>query len=119
MISLVIPGTPPSVNHYKGYNRRTRRWYVKPGATSFKASVAAVAAGRQLPKAKGYEVDIMVFLGKGQKGDSDNFNKVVLDALVAARVIPGDAGRNRITVDKGRDWANPRTEITVRVREGA
>jgi Holliday junction resolvase RusA-like endonuclease len=49
--------------------------------------------------------------------NSDNFNKVIIDALVAARVIPGDAGRNRVTVDKGRDWANPRTEITVKARE--
>jgi Holliday junction resolvase RusA-like endonuclease len=117
MINLVIPGIPPSVNHYKGYNRRTRRWFVRRPAESFKASVAALAEGKQLPKAKGYEIDIMIYLGKGQRGDSDNFNKVVLDALVAARVIPGDAGRNRITVDKGRDWVNPRTEITVKVRE--
>jgi Holliday junction resolvase RusA-like endonuclease len=121
MIRLVIPGIPPSANHYKGINRRTGRWYVRKPAIGFKADVAnlyrdALAKGmKPLPDAKAYLVEVIVYLPKGKRGDADNFNKVPLDALQAAGVFPNDSRGKRVIAEVDRDWSNPRTEITVSV----
>ena len=64
-----------------------------------------------------------MYLPKGKRGDADNFNKVILDALQAAGAFPGrngkrgsDARCRRVEVETLRDWTNPRTEITITVR---
>jgi Holliday junction resolvase RusA-like endonuclease len=115
MIQLTVPGIPPSANHYKGLNRRTGRWYVRKPAISFKASVAALLAGRKMPDAKAYKVEILVYLPKGKRGDAANFEKVTCDALQAAGVIKNDSRARRVEIETRRDWSNPRTEITITV----
>jgi Holliday junction resolvase RusA-like endonuclease len=62
-------------------------------------------------------VEIAVFLGKDQRGDLDNFAKVVIDGLVKASVIDTDSKVSELRMRKRRDWAHPRTEITVRAVE--
>jgi Holliday junction resolvase RusA-like endonuclease len=115
MICLTVPGIPPSANHYKGYNSRTRRWYVKPEATAFKADVAILLAGRKMPDAPKYRVEIIVYLPKGKRGDAANFEKVTCDALQAAGAIKNDSRARRVEIETRRDWSNPRTEITIEV----
>ena len=123
MIQLTVPGIPPSANHYKGLNRRTGRFYVRKPAIGFKADVAVLLAGRQMPPAEAYKVEALVYMPKGKRGDADNFNKVILDALQAAGAFPSrngkrgsDARCRRVEVETLRDWTNPRTEITITVR---
>jgi len=108
-IRFTVPLTPPSVNHYKGTNRG--RYFVTREATAFKDAMALLAAGRTLD-AKHYAVQMAIFLGKGGKGDIDNFPKCVLDGLKGT-VIRSDAQIRRLIIDLDRDWANPRTEIEV------
>ena len=110
-LTLIIPLVPPSGNHYKGITR-TGRTYVKKEAKAFFAAVAAIAAGRKV-EAKAWTVGIRVWLGPKQRGDADNFNKVVLDSLVHAKII-NDAKVYDGSYSKRRSRSNPRTEIVVR-----
>jgi Holliday junction resolvase RusA-like endonuclease len=116
-VFIVIPLVPPSVNHYK---MRTRRGvtFVYSSAARFKEAVAIFSKGQRVTGAA-YEVRVVVYLGKGQRSDLDNLLKIPIDGLVAARVIASDAGIMRLIAEKGRDRANPRTEITVKPWEEA
>ena len=115
MIQVTVPGIPPSVNHYKGVNRRTGRFFVRKPAIAFKADVALMLQGQQMPRAKSYHVKATIYLGKGQRGDVDNFAKVLLDALQAAGAIPSDSRIGILQIVKRRDPNQPRTEITIEV----
>ncbi len=116
--TFVVPGIPPSVNHYKK-PRRGGRWgmYVTEEALKFKSDLALCAKGMCVP-AKRYGVEISIFLGKKQKGDLDNFSKCVLDGMVDAGVIDSDAKIVELTMRKDRDIANPRTVISVWAVQG-
>lgn len=110
---LTIPLIPPSVNHYKMRNRHTGHWYVTKEALAFKAAVGVYARGSAV-EGKTYALAVTVYLGKGGRGDGDNFFKCIADGLKDAGVIRSDAAIKdwRITVE--RDWVNPRTVIAVR-----
>jgi len=90
----------------------TGHWYVTREAESFKSAVRLFARGKSIV-AKKYQIDFIVFLGKDKRGDPDNFCKVIGDGLKEAGVIHSDS-KVRWTADTGRDWNNPRTEITVK-----
>ena len=109
-VSLV----PPSVNHYVKH-ARSGVHYVTKEAKAFKWAVALAAreAGVEPINAKRYSVAFEVLLGKGQKGDADNFSKVILDSLTDARLIVSDARVVNLSAKKSRDWNNPRTVISV------
>lgn len=113
MIQLSIPMVPPSVNHYVKHTRQGRH-YVSKEAGVFKQLVylAARECGRFFASGT-YKVTVGIFLGKGQKGDIDNFAKVVLDSLTEAGVIHSDAAVMELWMRKHRDVVNPRTEILV------
>lgn len=106
-----IPLIPPSVNHYK-IPKRAGGFYVSNEAKSFKSAVASLTRGSV--KADWYDVAITVYLGKDQRGDADNFNKVVLDSLVDARIISTDARVKKVSAKVMRDWNDPRTEVIIR-----
>lgn len=110
-LRVVVPGIPPSVNHYK---MRTRKGvtFVSDEAKRYKLDLALCAGGRQL-RGDYYRVKLSVFLGPKQRGDVDNFAKCALDGLVEAGVIHSDDAITSLTIEKARDHANPRTEITV------
>lgn len=111
-ISFTVPLVPPSVNHYVKHTRSGRH-YVTQEAKAFKAAVIIFAA-RKAVVAKRYAVVCSIYLGKGGRGDVDNFGKCVLDSLVSAKVIHSDAAVASFMLEKFRDPENPRTEITVR-----
>lgn len=110
-VFLSIPLIPPSVNHYVKHTRNGGH-YVTKAALGFKSAVRLFARGRTV-KAKKYEIEFVVYMGYGQRGDPDNFHKVIGDGLKEAGVIHSDSNVRWIA-DKARDWKNPRTEITVR-----
>jgi crossover junction endodeoxyribonuclease RusA len=113
LLTFTVPLVPPTVNHYVKHTRNGRH-YVTAEARSFKDAVGIFARGEQL-NGKAYSVSFIVYLKAGQKGDVDNFAKVVLDGLVSAGVIDTDAKVKTLTITKERDVENPRTEITVGV----
>ena len=125
-LALVIPGIPPTGNHYKGYNTHTGRYFVKSEAKRWKAGVAAVIGGRQVPRGRsGHAVAVRVFLGHKQRLDADNALKVLLDALGDSGIFaaPGsevrsDSSVKHIVIDEFRDRESPRTEIIVWPWEG-
>lgn len=114
---IVIPGIPPNVNHYVKHTRSGRH-YITGEATQFKRSIAFLAAGKSVDS-KTYDVRISVTLGYKQRGDVDNFAKVVLDGLVDAGVIESDAFIFKLTITKSRarkwekEFQGGSTEIEV------
>lgn len=114
-VTITVPLVPPSVNHYKKPRRGGYGYYVTKEAQAFKQAVG-VCAGRQraLVGVRRYEVEVHIYLGAGDRGDVDNFGKVVLDGLQESGVIHSDAAVTDLILRKRRDRQEPRTEITVR-----
>ena len=111
-ITLTLPLVPPSVNNYVRHTRKGFHYQTKE-AKAFKAAVGIYARGAKID-AKRYVIDAVIFLGKRARGDADNFNKCIGDGLVEAGAIHSDAAVKDWRVRVDRDWANPRTVLTVR-----
>jgi crossover junction endodeoxyribonuclease RusA len=103
---------PRTVNHYVKHSRSGRHYKTKL-ATAFEDFGALFVKGQYL-QAKAYHVRIEIYLGKGSKGDLDNFAKQPLDLLTKCGVISSDAKVTELYMEKHRDAKNPRTEIYVR-----
>lgn len=129
---MTIPLTPPSVNHYKLPIQRTNSngdlyidFVLTGEAKVYQDAVALIAQGRtvspdtdQLRKRVRYALYVVVYLGKNERGDGDNFWKCVADSLVKAGVIHSDARVKRWCLDvEDIDRENPRTEIIASVLE--
>lgn len=123
-VSLTIDWIPPSVNHYKKpvTLKNGRLSFVRTAeANVFRDAVALKTRGRTITPERHpdredvrYAVYVTVYLGVGQRGDADNFLKVILDSLQAAGVIHSDARVRRCCVNvEDCDRGNPRTEIRV------
>jgi Holliday junction resolvase RusA-like endonuclease len=130
VVEFTVPGLiPPSVNHMKlpavyrdrrtGQQRKSMR--LTPETIAFYAAVGIFARGRTVApddlgkrKKVRYLIRANVVLGKGKRGDADNFGKCICDGLQAARVIHSDAFvvDCQITVEKN-DRQNPRTELHI------
>jgi Holliday junction resolvase RusA-like endonuclease len=127
MLRIEIPLVPPTVNHYKrpAIIRRRGKPPVKgqvltDEARAFKAAVAICARGETVAPATEserrkvrYQLQAIVYLGKGQRGDGDNFWKCLADGLKEAGVIHSDAAVTRWNIDVARDRENPRTVVEV------
>lgn len=122
-VEMTIPFTPPSVNHYKKPRAGGRGFYVTKEGLAFKSAVCLLAKGRTLsPISKSdrtkvrYGIWVKVFLGKGERGDGDNFWKCIADGLVDADVIHSDARVKLWHLEvEDEDRENPRTEISVEI----
>jgi len=110
-VKIVVPLLPPSVNHYKKPRANGRGYYVTPEATAFQTALALIA-GRKSITAASYAVTISLTQGPRQRGDLDNYSKVVLDSLVKAGVIDTDAKVTELHMSKQRGKES-QTEITV------
>lgn len=117
-MKLTIPMLPPSANHYKKYRvvGRNVHWYLTAQAIAWREAVCMYAKGKQLPKTC-YSVRITVFRGKGDRGDVDNYAKVVLDSLQKCGVLGNDDWVQELIIVKQRDIENPRTEIVISYAE--
>lgn len=116
--AITVPLTPPSVNHYKSpYVRHGHiAWYVSKEAKDFKGYIAQFSR-RQRVRGKAYKLEVWIYLGYKERGDGDNFFKVVADGLVDAEVIDSDAKIVNWHLYKRRDIKRPRTEIVVETVE--
>ena len=111
VITFTVPLVPPSVNHYVKHTK-TGGHYRTRAADAFMEGIW-VHSGRRKMRAKAYSVEAVIYLGKGQKGDTDNFAKVIGDGLAKAGVIHSDAAITDWVLRKRRDRKEPRTVITV------
>jgi len=110
---MAVPLVPPSANTCVRHTRRGRH-YVPTNVKAFDQAVRLFARGHSIP-GKAFKVKATVFLGFAQKGDVDNFQKPLIDALVKAGVISSDAKVKECSIRKERDREDPRTEICVEV----
>jgi Holliday junction resolvase RusA-like endonuclease len=117
--SVTVPGTPVSVNHYK--HGGGGAWAIRPEAKAWLEDLTktvwihnASANTVSTQEWKQYEVTILLWLGKGRRGDIDNFAKLVLDGLVKCGVLHSDAAVMRLVMELARDPEHPRTHIEVR-----
>jgi crossover junction endodeoxyribonuclease RusA len=81
----MVPIVPPDLNHYVRHDRNGKH-YVTREALAFKEALAIYARG-EFVQAKSFAVQILIVLGKGQRGDVDGFQKLVLDGLANAGVF--------------------------------
>lgn len=116
--AITVPLTPPSGNHYKSPYIRNGRigWYVTKGAKEFKFWLARYSRHQRV-RGKAYKLEVWIYLGYKQRGDGDNFFKVVADGLVDSEVIDTDAKIVDWHLYKRRDVKKPRTEIIVETVE--
>ncbi|SRR6266436_1641522 len=105
-VPLVPPSANTSVRHARG------RHYVPANVKAFDQAVRLFAKGKSI-EGKHFKVKATVFLGFAQRGDVDNFQKPLIDALVKAGVISSDAKARECSIRKERDPKEPRTEICV------
>ena len=104
---FTVPMVPPGVNNYVKHTRAGRH-YLTDETETFKDELALALQKRRCVGLS-FSVILHVVLGKGQKGDVDNFAKLPLDALAhnAAFVNPkgetlSDAHINELIVSVDR-----------------
>jgi Holliday junction resolvase RusA-like endonuclease len=119
VLKIIVPITPPSVQHYNHQRVATVKgkhlvmWYPSKEAKAWWKAVGAASGGRAL-EAKGYEVAYVIYQGHNERGDVDNYAKVILDGIVKAGVIDTDHKVIAMHAYKSRDRERPRTEIFIR-----
>jgi len=131
VLSFCVPLLVPTTNHYK----KPCRYLGKDGflhlgfkltkeAKAYRDAVAIFAQGRSVsPQTDAerrrvkYTVQIDVYLGPGQRLDSDNALKVGIDSLVWNGVIHSDANvyesKAIIHKDERQNPNNPRTQYLI------
>jgi Holliday junction resolvase RusA-like endonuclease len=70
-------------------------------------------AGRPPIITKGLGVIVTAYLGKKQRGDTDNLAAAPLDALQKAEVIDNDSQFSDVVVMRRKDDDNPRIELLI------
>ncbi len=113
---MAVPLVPPSANTCVRHTRQGQH-YVPANVKAFDQAVRLFARGHSIP-GEAFIVKADVYLGFGQKGDADNFQKPLLDSLVKAGVISSDAKVRKCTITKYRDPKEPRTEISIELWKG-
>jgi Holliday junction resolvase RusA-like endonuclease len=89
--AFTVPLVPPSVNHYKT-RFRNGNTVVSGEALAFKDAVS-IFSRQEYVVGKKFAVAIKIVLGKGDKGDVDNFPKLVLDGLAAYGAFQSPKGK--------------------------
>ena len=127
VLTVTIPGVPPSTNHM--YGRGRGRVYQAAGVTSYQADVIAIvrnAAALQAPLLSGWRlsvdtgsivrVELTWYRPDRRRRDSSNIVKTLEDALATALEINDEWFE--WTTRRGYDPKNPRVELTLSL-EGA
>lgn len=91
MITINVPFLPPSVNHYTLPGRFGGRYKTKE-AKKFETDFAYFVNGQSVV-GKSFSVSIYITLGKGERGDTDNYLKLTVDALADNGVFVSPKGK--------------------------
>ena len=81
-----VEGIPPTVNHYVKHTRLGIH-YKTTRARSWEQKVALACRGVAPVYGKTFEIEITVMFGKGERGDWDNFGKVVCDPIAKCGML--------------------------------
>jgi crossover junction endodeoxyribonuclease RusA len=100
-IRIGIDDIPPDMNHYIRHTRNGHHYKTRE-ASGFQSLVAISAGKYRNAMVEAKEIHIFIYLPPKKRGDVDNFPKVVLDALVLARVIRSDSSIVKLIVEKAR-----------------
>ena len=115
-LRYMIPEVPPSNNKYIG---RMNRWEYQEEKKRWAALVQFLCSPKPekpIPKAK---VTLTYFFPTRVRRDPDNYSgKMILDGLVRSGILLDDSfSCLELVLLGGYDKENPRTEITVEVKE--
>jgi len=91
VIILYVPFLPPSVNHYTKGRRGGGRVKTQD-AHEFECDLPFFISDLH-EVGKSFSVSIRIELGKGQRGDIDNFPKMILDGLADNGVFRDGKGK--------------------------
>jgi len=112
---------PPSVNHYVthggGFHRKTAE--AKGWENTF-----PLFSRRQFVVGKAFSVSIKIFFGPGDRGDVDNFSKMILDCISKNGMLVDEKGKKlsdakvieeHVFLMNGKEdrKIGPKTEITI------
>ena len=122
--SLKVGCIPPSVNHYVKHARNGGH-YIDPRAVGFASLLAFECMKAEPVYGDEFEVEIHVSMGKGQKGDVDNFPKLVLDTIARRGLLRhrgtgrqmSDSHITKLTVSKFRGEESQTTVEIIGVFE--
>jgi len=88
---ISIDQIPPSLNHYVKHTR-TGRHYMSGESQAFKDAIAYAVLDKH-ENGKRFAVTVTITLGKKEKGDIDNFPKLILDGLAACGMFRDMKGK--------------------------
>lgn len=107
----IIPFTPPSLNKYAG---RQNVWEYRQEKERWKAICIAYCRPRPKTPPEFAQVTLTFYFGNRIRHDADNYQKFLLDGLVAAGVIMDDDFNHiQVLCKGGYDKKNPRVEIEI------
>lgn len=114
-VRITLPW-PPSANRYW---RKTRwgRVYTSPEARAYRWQAAMKALAQGVRPVKGMVIVELDLYRPANRGDTDNFVKVILDALNGV-AWADDKQVKRIEAEKFIDRKNPRVELRIRESKG-
>ena len=106
-----IPFTPPSLNKYAG---RENVWEYRAEKQAWKGYCIAYCIPRPKTPPEYAQVTLTFYFDNRRRHDADNYQKFIMDGLVAAGVIMDDDFNHvQVLCKGGYDKKNPRTEIEI------
>lgn len=107
----IIPFIPPSLNKYAG---RQNVWEYRQDKDYWKNLCVLYCRPRPQKPPEYAQVTITFYFDNRRRHDADNYQKFLLDGLVAAGVImDDDFSHIQVLCKGGYDKKNPRTEIEI------
>ena len=107
----IIPFTPPSLNKYAG---RENVWEYRAEKERWKGICIAYCRPRPKTPPEYALVILTFYFDNRRRHDADNYQKFILDGLVAAGVIMDDDFNHvQVLCKGGYDKKNPRTEVEI------
>lgn len=83
---IKVNGIPPSVNNYVRHTRAGIH-YKTPKAKLWETMVALACRRAHPVYGTTFEIEITIMFGKGERGDWDNFGKVVCDPIAKCGML--------------------------------
>ena len=112
MTTYTIPNTPPSLNKFAG---RANVWEYREQKELWKNLCVLYCRPRPKAPPEFAEVTLTFYFDNRRRHDADNYQKFLLDGLVAAGVIKDDDFEHvQVTCKGAYDKQTPRVEIEIR-----
>lgn len=112
MEKYIIPLTPPSLNKFAG---RENVWEYRQQKDQWKSICIAYCRPRPKTPPQYAHVTLTFYFDSRRRHDADNYQKFILDGLVAAgAIMDDDFDHVQVLCKGGYDKKNPRTEIEIK-----